>query len=458
VPSINYGASAYLRTNGNLPPLTLINMFLEQAKTSENQVCLLSRPGLVEFSEVGDGPISGIFCEAGTLSGDLFSISDSTLYRDTTSKGTISGSGPVKWAGSENELLVTRGGTLYSYNGTGSATSAGFTGSFSNNVTSVCFIGDLFVAVEADSARIFWSAPLDGRTWDVLDFATAERKGDLLLDVAALNDNLWLFGQETIEAWAHTGDADLPFTQIEQVGFDKGILDTGCVVNADNTLFFIGSNSTVYRLGEVPQRISDHSIEGRILASATASVFSFQHEGHEFVCVRLEDETLAYDCATGEWCEFQTSQGNWIVTCAAQSGQTVYFGHEATGQILQFYGWDELGEELERRFSAAAPLDAPTSIARVTLWANTGSTEVLNGQGSDPIIEMRTSDDAGMTWGEWDADSLGAAGEYRMIPEWRALGMFDFPGFLAEFRVTDPVPLRISAVKVNDPAGGRSRG
>jgi hypothetical protein len=48
-------------------------------------------------------------------------------------------------------------------------------------------------------------------------------------------------------------------------------------------------------------------------------------------------------------------------------------------------------------------------------------------------------------------------GGYRTVPEWRALGMFDFPGALFEFRVTDPVPFRVSAVKVNDPAGGRQR-
>jgi hypothetical protein len=52
---------------------------------------------------------------------------------------------------------------------------------------------------------------------------------------------------------------------------------------------------------------------------------------------------------------------------------------------------------------------------------------------------------------------LGAQGAYRQVPEWRALGMFDFPGLLGECRVTDPVPFRVSAIKVNDPAGGRQR-
>jgi hypothetical protein len=53
---------------------------------------------------------------------------------------------------------------------------------------------------------------------------------------------------------------------------------------------------------------------------------------------------------------------------------------------------------------------------------------------------------------------LGGTGEYRTVPEVRALGMYDFPGFMGEARVTDAVPFRISAVKLNDPAGGRQRG
>jgi hypothetical protein len=93
----------------------------------------------------------------------------------------------------------------------------------------------------------------------------------------------------------------------------------------------------------------------------------------------------------------------------------------------------------------------------VTLWANTGATPVLSGQGSNPLIEMRYSRDQGKTWSLWLPASLGAEGQYRVRADWRRLGMFDLPGALFEFRCTDPVPLRISAVKVNAAGGGRSR-
>jgi hypothetical protein len=48
-------------------------------------------------------------------------------------------------------------------------------------------------------------------------------------------------------------------------------------------------------------------------------------------------------------------------------------------------------------------------------------------------------------------------GQYRKRLEWRSLGSFEDPGALFEFRVTDPVPWRISGAYYNEDGGGRSR-
>jgi hypothetical protein len=402
---------------------------------------------------VGSGPINGMFAKAGTFGGDKFALSGSTLYRVASSLGTVTGTGVARFAGGYGETLVTRGGTLYSYNGTDLADST-FAGDQSNSVASVCFINSLFVAIDAGSARFYWSAPLDGRSWDVLDFATAEREPDSLLDIARLGNNIWLFGQNTVEAWAHTGAADLPFTSIPSVLFDKGIHSTGAMVPADNSLFFISQDNMPYRIGEVPQPIGHNGIVERISDSSAARMFTFWHGGHELVAIRLDTMTLVYDCATQEWCEFQTSGGNWIAAHAAMQGDTAYFGSSADGSLMTFSGWQDLGDALERRFSFAQQLDAATSINSVRLWCNGGQTDDLT---FDPVIELRLSDDAGQTWSEWDQDTLGMTGNYRTVPEWRALGMYDFPGVMGEVRVTDAVPFRLSAVKVNDPSAGRSR-
>lgn len=454
MPSINYGAGAYQRDDGNFPPLEVINMFVEKAKTSEQQIALISRPGLTQNATRGSGPINGIFSKPDVFGGDIFTVSNGTLYRGSTSLGAIGGSGPVKWANSATEIVLTRGASAYSYNGTNLAA---IVFPDSANVTSVTFIGSLFVFARAGSGKFYWSAVLDGRTIDALDFATAERSADNLIDLQALGDNLWMFGKDSIEAWADTGAADLPFTRIEQVAPTKGIHSTGALAEADNSVIFAAPEGVVYRISDVPTRISDHWLEAKIAASATVSLFAFKFEGHEFVCVRLDNNTFAIDMATQEWCEFQTAQANWIANCATMVGAVAYFGHVSTNQVLTFSGWADLSAALERRFTAATPLDVPLGISRISLWANTGETEVLSGQGTDPVVEMRRSRDTGRTWSDYRSALLGAEGQYRTVPTWRRMGQFDFPGAMFEFRVTDPVPFRVSAVKVNDRGGGRQR-
>lgn len=450
MPSVSYGSGAYRRNNGNFPELKLVNMFVEQAKTSENQVALLSRKGLSSFASRGTGPITGIFQQAGVFSGDQFVVSGGTLYRGATSLGTIAGTGPVSFAASASELLVTAGTTLYSYNGTNLAAVA-FPDSA--NVRSIDFHDGLFLAVRDATHKYYWSAVLNGRTWGALDFASAESKPDNLIDLKVSNDTLWLFGDETIEPWANVGDADAPYQRFEQRIFAKGIKATGCVTELDNMLWFVGSDNMVYRLADAPERISDHGIEERVAAASSVSTYAYVSEGHSFLCVRLNDATLAYDVATREWHELQSSgRANFAARCATKAGTTPYFGDDTNGTVWQLSsGYQDNAGTLERRFTAGVPLDAPLPLDNVRLWTNPG-------QAAGGTVDMRYSRDAGLTWSDWVSTSLGASvGDYRTLVEWRALGLFDFPGAVIEFRCQSNAPFRVSAVKVNEPGGGRSR-
>jgi hypothetical protein len=66
------------------------------------------------------------------------------------------------------------------------------------------------------------------------------------------------------------------------------------------------------------------------------------------------------------------------------SGKTAYLGHSTTGQLMGFDEWDDMGAEMERRLSFAQQLDEPTSIDRINIWANSGQTTLLAGQGVRP--------------------------------------------------------------------------
>lgn len=454
MPSILYGRQAYRRTN--LPELKLRNMYVEASPAGEGGTVLLSRRGLSLSTTHGTGPITGIFCRDGVFSGDLFTVSGGTLYRAGTSIGAIVGTGPVRFAGRAGELLVTSGGSLYSYNGTNLVA---VTFPDTASVTDIEFHDGLFIAARASSQRFYWSAVNDGRTWDALDFASAEAGPDNLRALKVVSDTLLLFGGDTIENWANTGDADLPYSRQEQRIFSKGIIGTACLDPLDNSLLFLGNDGIAYRIADVPTRISDHGIEERVSAATSLRTFTYTHNGHSFFCVQLDEETLALDMATGLWSELTTfNRDNFRGRCAASLGRTTYFGDDTNGSIWTLSGYEDGDDPLERTFTGAFPIKGGAiSVDNLNIEADVGWTELLDGQGSTPVIEMRSSRDKGANWSTWRQASLGEQGHYPTDVQWRRLGAFSRPGAMFELRVTDPVDLTISDVTVNEPGGGRSR-
>lgn len=450
VPSILYGTGAYDRPDGNFPPLKLVNMWSEQSPTSEEGKALQSRPGLTLVATWGTGPITGIFQEKGVLGGALFAVTGGKLFTGGVDKGAIAGTGPVSFAGTTNELLITAGSSLYSYNGT-DLVAVAFPDSAS--VRAIEYHDGLFIAIRNNTHKFYWSAVLNGRTWDALDFASAESRPDNLLDLKILNDTLFLFGEETIEPWANVADADAPYQRIEQRIYGVGLHSTGCVRKLDNSLFFVGGDNVVYRLADVPERISHHGIEEKIAGATTVYAYTFIHDGHSFFCVKTNTQTFAYDVATQQWAELQnTADANFNVACATVPGSGPMRMGDAVDGTVWTWGedTDDNGVDYPRVFTAAVPLDAPLSVENVRLWVNPG-------QNQGPVITMEYSRDAGQTWESAGVAGMGGAGSYRQLVEWRALGMFDFPGAMFRFTFRANGVLRVSAVKINERGGGRSR-
>lgn len=445
----------YHRANGNLPPFELKNMLAEETPSAEGGVSLLSFPGLAQSATRGTGGIVGVFRQDDLFGGDTFTVSSNNhLYRGATDLGAIDGSGPVWFAASNLELCVGRGTSAWSYNGTNLASIA-FPDSA--NVTWGTFIAGMFVFARASSRKFYWSAIDDGRTIDPLDFASAESTASYLLQSLAIGDVLYHGCGDKIEAWYPTGDGTLPFLKISQRTAKKGIAASGCMAELDNALHFVGADHCIYRLADVPTRISNHGIEEQVANSASAALFAYTWQGHAILMLRLAAASYGFDVLTGQWHERGTwGQTNWLVCCATQQADgKPLFGSALTNQLLVHdSGWEEASSTFAREFTAAIPLDASQVIDSIELDANTGEVADLT---LDPQIMMRCSRDRGETWTAWRSVSLGKTGEYRKLPKWRRLGMFDEPGALFHFRLTDAAPFRVSGSTGETSSAGRGR-
>jgi hypothetical protein len=461
---LDFGVSAYKRDRGNLPELAVVNMFVESAVTEPKQVALQSRPGLIDNAVTsGAGPVKGIFQQDGVLSGALFTVSAGSLYSGGVSKGAIAGSGFVNFAGNEIGLAVNAGAGVYFYDGLAVGL-ADFPDAA--NVCKVMDIGGRFIAIRTDTGKLYNTEVLENAlvagvlTFGALAFATAEDEPDPLVDGVVVGRTVALGGSETVEFWQITGDSLLPLEPILGRAYTKGVRATGCMAEFDNSAVFVSTDNLVYRCDNEPMRISDPGIEERIAASTTCSIFTHFFEGHEFLHVRLDTETMVYDAQTQQWCEWATSgETNFIGQCAVSQNGAPIFGSSLNGKTLAFGDvYTDLDGPLERRFRAGKALDGGSlGVNNLRLRTNPGQTTYLAGQYADPVVEMAYSRDGGEEFSAYRSTKLGAAGKHRKQVEWRALGTFDAPGMLFDIRCTDPVPFRVSGVTVNEDGGGRSR-
>jgi|GEM_PF-2946725 len=451
MPRIQIGLSSYQRARGDLPALPVINMYAEEAPTEETGVILQSRPGLADRgATMGAGPVHALFRKNNVLGGDLFGITEEGLWNDGTGVWAIAILGHASLDGYADMLFVNAGGPLYTYDGTTFATV-----DFPDDayVIKVLVAASRAVAIREDTGTFYWTDPLTAG-FDALDFATAEGQPDNLLDALFIDDTLVLFGAETVEFWANTSDQTLPFQPIEQRTFEKGIRATGCAAVFDSSFVWVGNDNAVYANGEAPTMISNPGLNAQIAASAECSLFTFAIDSIEFLALRLDDETHVFGGKSGLWSEF-ASQGhdNWIPRCHASG----VFGSAIDGRTLA-WGSDhlDLGGVLERRFRGGFPINSGgVTVNNVVLRANPGRTPFLTGPYADPRVEMRVSRDTGKTFTPWKARSLGRQGEFRKKLRWGPQGMASQPGFVAEWRVTDPVDFRVSDVMINEPGGGR---
>lgn len=450
MPAIQYGLSSYERAEGDLPELPVVNMYAEQAPTEEGGILLQSRSGLSNRSaEMGTGPVQQLFKRDLVEGSTLYGVSGGFFYDGTTQVGVIAGSGFCSMAGNEIGIMVTAGSTLYFFANDVLNTVAFPDGA---SVAHVTVGGARYWLVRKDTGKIYWTDALESDV-EALDFVTAESAPDRALQTLWVDGGLIIFGAESIEFWQQTGSATLPITPLINLVIEKGLKATGCACNFGPTFAFVTNENQVCVQNE-ENIISNPGLEARIAASTECRLFTFILNGDEFLSLRLDTETQVYNRRTGSWSEFATyGQTNWAAQCFAGG----VFGSGTDGKTLAWASdYFELGGVLERRLRGGFPINSGgVSVDNVQIRVNVGQTAALTGDYAEPQVELRVSRDAGQTWGDWRARSLGEQGQYRKRVQWRRLGMASRPGWLGEVRVTDPVPFRLSGFLINEAYGGR---
>jgi hypothetical protein len=455
--------SAYVARSVNAADNRMVNLFPEIVPEAGKEPAFLNRaPGLNLLATIGTGPIRGLWAFS-PQDGTAFVVSGTELYKinnsyTATLLGNVAGTGPVSMADNGTQLFIAANGPSYIYNNTTNVFGP-ITGFFPGAVT-VCYLDGYFVFNEPNSQKLWVTALLDGTSIDPLEFASTEGSPDGLIAVAANFREVWAFGTNSIEVWYDSGATDFPLQRIQGAFNELGCAAPYSVAKMDNGMFWLGRDrrgqGMVYRAnGYTGQRISTHAVEWQIQQYSDISdaiAYTYQQGGHSFYVLTFPsgNATWVYDAATEAWHEragwvngdftrhrsnCQMAFNNQIVVGDFENGNLYAFDLDVyadNGSIQKWLrSWRALPtgqNNLKRTAHHSLQLDCESGVG-------------LNlGQGSDPQVMLRWSDDGGHTYSNEHWSPVGKIGAYYHRVFWRRLGMtLKLRDRVYEVSGTDPV-------------------
>jgi len=462
--------ATYVARSVNAADARMVNLFPEVVPEAGKEPAFLMRaPGLRKLTEVGTGPIRGLWA----LGSFMYVVSGTTLYKvsttyTATSLGTIAGTGPVSISDNGTQIFIAANGPSYIYNSTTNVfapiTDPDFPGA-----VSVGYLDGYFVFNEPNSQKFWVTQLLDGSSVDPLDFASAEGAPDGLVGLIIDHREVWLFGTNSVEVWYDAGLLDFPLQRIQGAFNEIGCAAAYSIAKMDNGLFWLGKDArgqgVVYRAnGYTGQRISTHAVEWQIQQYGNLSDaigYTYQQDGHSFYVLIFPsaNTTWVYDVATQAWHE----RAGWVngeftrhrSNCQVFFNSEVVVGDYEDGRIYAFdldYYQDD--DQIQRWYRTwrALPTGANNlkRTAHHSLQIDLESGVGINlGQGDDPQVMLRWSDDGGHTWSNEHWAPIGKIGEYYRRVFFRRLGMtLKLRDRVYELSMTDPVKTAIMGAEL----------
>lgn len=367
--------------------------------------------------------------------------------------GDISGTGRVSMADNGTQLLIlVPDGDGYIYNHLtdtfSEITDPDFTAN--GNPQLVVYI-DGFFCLTTDSKKFIVSGLNDGLSYNALDFGTAESDPDEIVAPIVFNNQLFIGGSQTIEAFQNIGGADFPF-QRTGLFLPKGIASPFSIQSMQDTFVFIGAGANespaIWSLnGNNVAKISTTAIDNelsKLTENQVLSIYSWAYaqKGAYFVGFVLPSTTFVYDIISQRWHERKSvvdgNIGTYRAASLTKAYNQIWAGDLIDGRIgrLDPDVYTEYEDPI-RRSVVTQPFQNNMEAFVVPEIEMTVESGVGNTDSTDPLIGMARSKN-GKTWSDTRYRKIGKIGEYNHRAIWRRNGRasrFE----LFRFTMSDPV-------------------
>lgn len=467
-----YGSSSLLAD-----PEQLINWYVEQvdSPTPTNPFVYNPTPGLESRISVPRAPIRALYQLPAAVDaaargffvagiGFYEFLSDFTVIEHGQLSGVGANPATINFNGDGGgQLLITSADLADSFDLTTNTLApepglAAFQGGMLNGYG---------LALDQLTSTLRISDVFDLTTWDPTQFAQRSIAPDPWKAMIVLYPRIYLFGEHSTEVWYDAGSFPFPFEPVQGILIQDGIEAPFSLVTAENAIYWLAHNvngtaRVVRTSGYRPETVSTKAVEAAITSYAEAGriddavAWTYQLDGHQFYLLNFPSAGVTWCYDTGLPPEIGWHKRNtWIseqadaIALRAQYHAFIFgkhlVGDRAIGTIYEMrnsYGQDVEGREIRRVRRTPLLTSQQQWIffkqLQVFLEAGVGT---VSGQGVNPQITLRFSDDGGKTWSNAQSLTIGRQGAYTTRVIWRRLGRSRNRVF--ELSASDPVPYRL---------------
>lgn len=334
----------------------------------------------------------------------------------------------------------------------------------------VAFIEGWLIFNQPGTRTFYTNAPIPYTlTFAGAFYALKDSSTDNLITLFENNREAWLIGERTSEVWFNSGGVNFAFSRLPGIGPQIGCSAKHSITRVGPNLAWLGRNEQGENIVVMTNqytwvRISNHAVENAISSYPQVSDAigdCYEDRGHVMF-------VLTFPTADVTWCldltVFEETGGRmgWWQRLSWNSSTGTYHRHVGNVYVnfanLRMWGDYQTGQlhQQDTNFYTDAGNVLRAQRRTPHVWAPQSRKRIFQsslqieftpgvglqtGQGSDPQVLIRWSDDGGQTWGNEISVPIGKAGDTKNRAIAYLLG--EARDRVYEVNITDPVPRNI---------------
>lgn len=325
----------------------LVNAYMETRSGGQGpETHIFQRVGLSQSTRPPAAPATGrgIF----NWKGDIYSVFGTTLYKGTTSKGTVDGTNGLyrfdRCLGATPKLQLGNGVKAYNYDdgaGLVQITDVDFPSAFVKGwgyLDGTTYVMDANANIQGDNIN-------DPTAWDPLNKIVAQIVPDGGVALAKQLVYIIALKQESVEVFYDAGNAaGSPLGAVQGAKVNHGCASADSVRDLDGVLYWLATNRNaglyVMAMDNLKAEVISTKPIERLLDNwdlTTIYSWTLKHDGHKFYGVTsvVSNQTFVYDATERLWTQWADQNGNYwpIVDSTYTSTLGHLLQHETNGKI-----------------------------------------------------------------------------------------------------------------------------